>query len=451
LRAFPASISDPLTVYNALVAVLNHIVSVTQKQLDDVTLAALNEVDVRAPSYRVGTPFVVSWINHGEKEVTGHPSVSVAVIDPKELPKTWHEAQSMTTNNSTTTISYFNNETEDLGDVPIGDLFEVIPSELRTLAISNVSNDDKSMQLLVVAKQLDAKELIYEPPDMVCWDLIVQPPIKVSDAKIVVYRLYLQIIKNPFFQIRAGTALATDGHEEFLKVMAAGATPEEEARCRGMYYVRKSMLRDFLVQLRRVFPVKTMSDADRLGMLFDELVGAMHGINLEDLMEGSIETILLFLRWLALSLRTYFTFVYLIEQLMRGGFKEILPWTRMMLAYPLGVLSFLCADQNLNTPPYLMLCNQDMFTELGFPFPIQFYSLYACTFDSLVRYLQQFGGKMTDRALSDLRRVVDAYNTRFGLLPSPKKYKVWVRWLMERATSPTNEQIQRRLTTDFGR
>ena len=136
---------------------------------------------------------------------------------------------------------------------------------------------------------------------------------------------------------------------------------------------------------------------------------------------------------------------------MRGGFKEILPWMRMMSAFPLGVLSFLCADQNLNTPPYLMLCNQDMFTELGFPFPIQFYSLYACTFDSLVRYLQHFGGKMTDRALSDLRRVVDAYNTRFGLLPSPKKYKVWVRWLMERATSPTNEQIQRRLTTDFGR
>ena len=450
MRTFPASISDPLTVYNALVAVLNHIVSVTQKLLDDVTLTALKEVDVRASSYRAGTPFVVSWINHGEEKVTGHPSVSVEVIDPKELPKTWHEAQSMKIT-STTTISYYNNETEDLGDVPIGDLYEVTPSELRTLAISNVSNDDKSMQLLVVAKQLHAKKLIYEPPDMVCWVLIVQPPIKVSDAEILMYRLYLQIIKNPFFQKRAGTALASDGHEEFLKVMAGGATPEEEARCRGMYYVRKSMLRDFLVQLRRAFPDKTKSDADRLGMLFDQLVGAMHGIDLADLMAGPIETILLFLRWLALSLRTLFTFTYLIEQLMRGGFKEILPWTRMMLAFPLGVLSFLCADQNLNTPPYLMLCNQDMFTELGFPFPIQFYSLYACTFDSLVRYLQQFGGKMTDRALSDLRRVVDAYNTRFGLLPSPKKYKVWVRWLMERATSPTNDQILRRLTTDFRR
>ena len=118
---------------------------------------------------------------------------------------------------------------------------------------------------------------------------------------------------------------------------------------------------------------------------------------------------------------------------MRGGFKEILPWMRMMSAFPLGVLSFLCVYEIFNTPPYLLLCNQGMFTELGFPFPVQFYSLHACIFDSLVHYLQRFDGKMTDRALIDLRRVVEAYNTRFGLLPIPKNFKVRVRWIMEKA------------------
>jgi len=449
-----------------------HIDSVTQKLPGDViptrieTLASLpplvtaakkshqhHAIDDNTSPYPVGTLFTVPWINPGETAVSLHPAVTVHVIEPEELSFTWAETLLKTTGilaKGRNTISYYDGKTEKIQEVPEGDLIKVIPSELRTVAIPNVSNDVKSQQLRVVVEQLHKKGLIYNPPDMVLWRVIVQPPISVSDAAVVVYRLYFQLIKNPLFQKRAGTALATGGHKEFLKVMGGGPTPGEVAECRGMYNIRKSMLPDFLVQLRRLFPTRTLSHADRLGMLFERLVKAMHGINLAALMSGPIQTVLLFLRWLSLSLRTLFTFKYLIEQVMRGGFNEILPWRRMMSRFPLGVLCFLCVDQNLNTPPYLMLCNQEMFTELGFPFPIQYYSLYACVFDELVRYLEDFGGKMTDRALIDLRRVVDAYKARFRMLPSPKKYKVWVRWLMERATSPSDDHIQRRLTKDFG-
>ena len=140
--------------------------------------------------------------------------------------------------------------------------------------------------------------------------VIIRPPIIVPDADLVMYRLYFAIIKKLFFQQRAGRALCTECHEKFLEFMAGGAKPDEVAKCRGMYNARKSMLPvpDFLVQLRKVSRDKTKSDADRLGMLFDELVGAMDGISLLVLMDDPIETILLFLRWLAISRRAPFTF-----------------------------------------------------------------------------------------------------------------------------------------------
>ena len=87
---------------------------------------------------------------------------------------------------------------------------------------------------------------------MVHWVVIIRPPIIVPDAEVVMYRLYLALIKNPFFQQRAGRALCTECHEKFLEETFGGARPDEVAKCRGMYNARKSI--QFLVELPSRLP-----------------------------------------------------------------------------------------------------------------------------------------------------------------------------------------------------
>lgn len=117
-------------------------------------------IDDNTSPYPVGTLFTVPWINPGETAVSLHPAVTVHVIEPEELSFTWAETLLKTTGilaKGRNTISYYDGKTEKIQEVPEGDLIIVIPSELRTVAIPNVSNDVKSQQLRVVVEQLHKK------------------------------------------------------------------------------------------------------------------------------------------------------------------------------------------------------------------------------------------------------------------------------------------------------
>lgn len=289
-------------------------------------------------------------------------------------------------------------------------------------------------RIVSIMGTLRAHDILYKPADMVNFRYCFSGEmVKMSDEVMIAVRILLAIAKLPPFQKRLGTAYkkGIDGLE-FFEILAGGPSETEKLECSGQFHVSHAMQCDTARRLRKQYKLKyptldqsQVSDATRWKWMYDVIVEEFGELNWRALVEGDPRKLLNFIRnELMEVLIPFLANGYTIEQVVRSGLDEEMPWKKITECLPYGAYSFMLPDEDGHTPDWCFGCTSLMYDEEVMNCEIQYFSLCACSLQKLVELSVEWQDDC--KAIGTLKMCINRYTMQYGYKPSPKKFAKWL-------------------------